>query len=272
MKIYYLGTAAAEGIPAIFCDCKVCNEARRQGGKNLRTRSQVVIDDIIIDFPPDTLVHSHKGEINLIRQHAIFITHSHQDHWYPEDLIFRVPPYSWGAKFCLDIFGNQKVYDAFTKVTSKANADISSSIAMHFIEPFKPISIRSMVVTPLLAVHDRREQCYIYMIENQGKTLLYAHDTGILPQATLDYIKGKRFDAVSMDCTMVALQDGNNHMGIEDNHKLELLMRSLGCIDDKTKIVLSHFSHNGGLIHEEIEKKVSPYGYIVAYDGMKLEF
>ena len=51
MRLTYLGTAAAEGFPAIFCNCEYCNEARRLGGKNIRTRSQALVnDDLLIDF------------------------------------------------------------------------------------------------------------------------------------------------------------------------------------------------------------------------------
>ena len=38
MKIAYLGTSAAEGIPALFCHCDVCKYARKYKGKNIRTR------------------------------------------------------------------------------------------------------------------------------------------------------------------------------------------------------------------------------------------
>lgn len=55
MEIQYLGTAAAEGWPALFCDCDICRRARAAGGKDLRTRTQSMIDGtILIDFPPDT--------------------------------------------------------------------------------------------------------------------------------------------------------------------------------------------------------------------------
>ena len=58
MKLKYLGTAAAEAFPAVFCNCKYCNEARELGGKNIRTRSQAMInDDLLIDFPADTYAH-----------------------------------------------------------------------------------------------------------------------------------------------------------------------------------------------------------------------
>lgn len=59
MKIKYLGTAAYEGVPALFCNCEVCKKSRAAGGKNIRTRSQAVIDDkIMIDFNPDTVTHT----------------------------------------------------------------------------------------------------------------------------------------------------------------------------------------------------------------------
>ena len=55
MILTFLGTAAAEGVPAVFCNCKFCNEARRLGGKNIRTRSQSIVnDDLLIDIPADT--------------------------------------------------------------------------------------------------------------------------------------------------------------------------------------------------------------------------
>mgnify|MGYP002683362279 CR=1 FL=1 len=38
MRLFFLGTAAAEGYPAIFCDCANCEEARAQGGRSLRRR------------------------------------------------------------------------------------------------------------------------------------------------------------------------------------------------------------------------------------------
>ena len=51
MKIKYLGTAAAEGVPAIFCRCEVCRKSKAAGGRNIRTRSQSIIDDrLLLDF------------------------------------------------------------------------------------------------------------------------------------------------------------------------------------------------------------------------------
>ena len=51
MKLKYYGTAAAEGIPGLFCNCRVCQNALKKRGKEIKTRSQALLDGkILIDF------------------------------------------------------------------------------------------------------------------------------------------------------------------------------------------------------------------------------
>ena len=58
MVLQYLGTAAAEGIPALFCQCLVCRAAQKAGGREIRTRSGALIDGKLkLDFGPDSYVH-----------------------------------------------------------------------------------------------------------------------------------------------------------------------------------------------------------------------
>ena len=50
MKILYMGTAAYDSIPAPFCTCRVCRNALKVGGKELRSRTQTLInDDLLIE-------------------------------------------------------------------------------------------------------------------------------------------------------------------------------------------------------------------------------
>ena len=35
MKLHYLGTAAAESLPATFCECDICKTARARGGREI---------------------------------------------------------------------------------------------------------------------------------------------------------------------------------------------------------------------------------------------
>ena len=66
MKVQFLGTGAAEGVPAEFCDCAVCREARLRGGKEFHSRSQLLIDgELSVDFPPDAYYHSLRFGVRL---------------------------------------------------------------------------------------------------------------------------------------------------------------------------------------------------------------
>ena len=90
MQFQYLGTAAAEGWPAVFCRCKYCLEAQRLGGKNIRTRSQAIVnDDLLLDLPPDTYMHKLMNHLDLSRVKYLFVTHFHMDHFYPQELTVR---------------------------------------------------------------------------------------------------------------------------------------------------------------------------------------
>ena len=62
--------------------------------------------------------------------------------------------------------------------------------------------------------------------------------------------------------------------GLSTMRKAEVVerMRGMGLIDENTVICIHHFSHNGGLIHDELAQKVAPQGWLVSYDGMVVEF
>lgn len=82
MKIRFLGTGAAEGVPAMFCGCENCINIRKLGEAEYRTRSQVLIDEILsIDFPPEAYSHSLKTGILLSKLKYLLVTHSHMDHF-----------------------------------------------------------------------------------------------------------------------------------------------------------------------------------------------
>jgi phosphoribosyl 1,2-cyclic phosphate phosphodiesterase len=98
----------------------------------------------------------------------------------------------------------------------------------------------------------------------------YGNDTGIFPEETWKYIKGCYFNVVSLDCTLGPQSDGNNHMGIPDNIEVQDRLNQIGCADNATKFILTHLSHNGGLLHDQLVKLASPYDFDIAYDGFEM--
>ena len=76
MELLYLGTAAAEAIPGMFCDCRFCKTAKALGGKEYRMRSGAVINgELMIDFSPDVHISSEKAGIELrkIKKESIWL-------------------------------------------------------------------------------------------------------------------------------------------------------------------------------------------------------
>lgn len=110
MKLKYLGTAAAEGWPALFCHCEACKKARKLGGKNIRTRSQAIVDNrLLIDFCADTYMHVLQQGLPLEDIHHVIMTHSHNDHLYVSDLINVGEPYAHGVTEPLTLYGSEAV-------------------------------------------------------------------------------------------------------------------------------------------------------------------
>lgn len=283
MKIQYLGTSSAEGYPGMFCDCPQCRTARERGGRNLRTRSQSVMykegigqgepgEILLIDFPPDVYQHVVQHNLPMRRIGHLIITHSHKDHFCPDGLVCRSNAFkTQKLDFPLQLYGNKEVGERFEIMLEDERRHVTPEIAVfNQIEAFKPFKAGVYTVTPLRADHrsyTAEEKTMIYIVEQAGKRLLYGNDTKIFPEETFEYIAGKQFDLVSLDCNNCGESASGNHMGLPENLKVKERMEKLGCLKADSKIVLNHFSHQSGACYEEMVELARPHGMEVAYDG-----
>lgn len=275
MELKYLGTAAAEGFPGIFCSCQYCTDAIAKGGRNIRTRSQSILDDrLLIDFPPDSYSHMLKYHIRFAEIQSLLITHTHQDHLYLEDLGLRCEGFSHDIKGALTLYGNATLKQKFDQLYPQKPEGNHLTGKLHCVEltEFVPVKIEDYLVTPLLANHDRNEKCFLYLIEKDGKTLLYGNDTGWFPDETLNHLCNKTIDCLSLDCTHMKHAQRNNHLGFSNVLELIAALRSLSCLHEDTQLIVTHFSHNGQMLHSEMKALAKPYGIHVAYDGMSVIF
>ena len=264
MEIQYLGTAAAEGWPALFCDCDICRKARKEGGKDLRTRTQSIIDGtLLIDFPPDTYTHAIKHSLNLGQIQHLLITHSHMDHFFPVELIHRHEHFGHNAKGMLHVYGNETVekafYDAVLIDRFKVHP-LDNSVKFIRLEPFEDFYAEGYHIIPVPADHDPRETCFIYIIEKDGKCLLYGHDTGM------------KYNLISMDATMGKQKTNGYHMGLLDDVEFARRLEEKGCVNPNTIKIINHFSHNGNMTHKDLEEFAHKHKMIASYDGMRVEF
>ena len=282
MKITYYGTAASEGFPGLFCSCEPCEKARAKGGKNLRTRSQALIDDtLLIDFPADTYMHVLNFGLDLRKIKTLLITHSHDDHLYPKDFEYRRYGFAYFDVDVKDlipitVYSSEKSSKSIVEIIDKLELEKNNSFTWKQAKAFSSFTVGEYKITPLEADHDIRTEPLIYMIENkkEGKAMLYAHDTGRFKDNTWDYIErsGVRFDFVSLDCTAIIKDYEGNHMGIAGCEAVRKRLIKIGAADEKTKFCLNHFSHNGLLIHDELVEVAAKKDFLVSYDGAVYEF
>lgn len=283
MKIKYFGTAAAEAIPAFFCSCDICEKARQAGGKNIRTRSQALIDDdLLIDFPADTYLHIMNYGLDLRPVKSLLITHGHDDHLYPDDLVYRLSPVyahfpnNSKDKKPLDIYISGKSSKKLLSVFKREKVSIRDRKAhrVHVVKKAETFITAGYTVTALRANHAKKLEPLIYIIQKDRKSILYAHDTGYFFDDTWEYIEnsGIKFDLVSLDCTSTNRKSvEGTHMNLTACCMVKDRLIKNNNADEKTVFCLNHFSHNGGYTYDELVPIAEEKGFIVSYDTMEIE-
>ncbi len=274
MKIRYLGTAAAEGAPALFCTCAQCMQARATGGRDIRSRSQTLLnDDLIIDFSADAYWHGLRYGIEYYNIHDYLITHVHSDHYYPMDLDNVDRPYAKNPEDWPPFIVHGSIDDEneFMRVVRRR----PEHLVFHAMDAYKTYEIGRYRVTPLRARHGS-ENPFHYVIEDGEKTLLYLHDGGEPFDETFECFrkKGFRFDVISYDFTEGLMEsiDYYGHMCMGQNKALRARLQTEGFLNEGCISVANHFSHGGKCINwEESHELYEKEGFIMTYDGCEVE-
>ena len=317
MEILFLGTAAAEGWPAVFCRCDACRRARAAGHENIRTRASLLVDgQYKFDLGPDTYHQAlvHGVDLGLVRY--LFITHSHSDHFHPAELEMRRPPFAHrapgdGDDPGLDVYGNERVVRSAVEMKVAVDAGEAEGqeaertgggpganlpptqdrflVRAHRVKPFRPFRAGDAELVPLRADHKPDEEALIYLFRRGGRTLLYGLDTGYFPDETWAWLEGERgrqwvgkgLDVVILDCTSGPRPGDRKHihMNIETDLAVRERLLAAGLIAPACQFVATHFSHNGGSLHSELqaafrqhltERGLPEDAFLVAYDGLRL--
>lgn len=269
MRLTYFGTAAAEGFPAVFCRCRHCEEARRLGGKNIRTRSQAMIgEDLLLDFPADTYMHFLQHGVEGDKLRYLLITHPHSDHLCTSDLGMRFGAYAHEMR-------EETLRILCPRAAAERIGHPPLGTEVTVLRAFQTVALDGYRVTPLPARHMEEDASFIYLIEGD-RTLLYAHDTGYPFEEVFAYLEKQkiRLDAISLDCTngATATSDEGRHMGFANIERVLARLSSFGCVTEDTVRIVNHFSHNVAPLQHLLEERAAAIGCLVAYDGYRVEF
>jgi len=280
MQITFLGTAASEGYPDVFCGCANCANALALGGPSLRKRSAALInDDLLIDLGPDLMAAAQMHGIPLANVTYCLQTHEHDDHLDPTNLIWRSDYSGVSNVPHLHYYASQGAFAEAKRRLGPQMADstffdaeVSAALNLtaHLVEPFQTFTVGPYRVTSVAANHDPSLTAMLYVIEQAGRTLFYATDTGEIGEPTWQALRAGafRFNLVAMDHTFGLARRVNGHMNWEQFTEQLDRMRKEGLLADDARILAHHLAHHSNPPHPELVAFAAQHGYEVAYDGL----
>lgn len=267
MNIRLLGTGAADGIPAFFGEDRVSTYARVHGGKDRRLRSAAVIDDLLkIDMGPDTNAQVQLNGLEPKDWSAVIFTHSDDDHLSVDELQYALYPFTDHEFMPFTIYGNGTVFD---KIRQRYPEWPLELVETRSFEPFNHLDYE---ITPVRARHTPNEDCHNLLVTREGKSILYASDTGVMFEETMEFLASRRIDLLIIECT-----DGLNepifegHLNIEGCIALVEKLRNQGTLSPASIVVTTHHGARGGVLHHELEALLCPHNILPGFDGMVLE-
>lgn len=286
MEFTFLGTAAGEQYPGFWCQCENCEKARRLGGKNIRKNCASWIEpNCLIDFPSEVFMQAERYDIDLLKTEILLVTHSHEDHLFPYLLKWRymsadislsqeierkqLSAPRFNKLKTLKIYGNQSVYD---KIKNMNNGNLKElALEINLVEPYKRYDLGEMRIIPLTANHpDEQGYGLNYIIEKEGKTILYALDTGWFLPETLVELKKYKYDMVVIEGTCGEGADNLNHMNFRHVKMAYEFFINNHLLKDQTKFFVTHLSPHWTPVHDEIAPVLESQGIKVSYDGLNV--
>ena len=254
-KLIFLGTCAHDFSP------KLSDKCRSKFDRNARRGSSVLVNGrYLIDCGPHCC-----NSLDIIGKKYsditdILVTHFHSDHFDVE---------------CLRKIAESRATPV--RVWVRSDAELPNVKNVQYIRMYDGSKYRmdgDITVTGLKANHDQSVFPQWFLLERNGKKMLYALDGAWFLTDTYNYLKNAHLNLFVMDAT-VGNKVGDYRMAEHNSIPMIRMMlpslREVNIIDDKTVLVLSHIAPSLHRPHVEISRLAKHFKARVAYDGMKIE-
>lgn len=265
MSIHVLGTAAADGWPNPFCRCASC-AAERSAGR-VRSQTSVLVDGrVLLDCGPGTPEAAERAGLDLTEVDLIAFTHAHSDHFSPAVLMHR----SWVSDRPLTVVGPPGVVAACRSwLPPEARVRWVQAQPGDLVEHHEyALQVLASTHTTHLGEPGVADSVLYDLITADGDRVLFATDTGPLPDATVEAVEGASFDVVLLEETFGDREDlaGTGHLGLRGFGEQVDRLRSVGAITEQTQVVAIHLSHHNPPF-DELQDRLAPLGARAALDA-----
>jgi phosphoribosyl 1,2-cyclic phosphodiesterase len=257
MQVTLLGTGAADGWPNPWCSCPSCGGARSRGEQRQPT-SALVDGVLLLDLAPGIPPNG----ISLERVHTVLVTHDHPDHCAPLGLLAR----QWVRRAePLTVVGPHAAVEA-------CRPWVAPTDPVDFIEVEAGRSLQCGGYRIRVLAADHEVPTVLYDVTGPGGgRLLYATDTGPLPDATVTASRDAAYDVVLLEQTFGDLRDhGTRHLDLATFGDQLRRLRSAGAVTDATDVVAVHLSHHNPP-PAALARRLAEHGARVVPDGTRLD-
>lgn len=267
MQIRLIGTGSADGIPAFFSNSEVSQYAREHGGKDVRTRCAALIDGTIkIDLPPETFMQCVQQGLDPQDWSALVFTHSHEDHCAISELQYGLIPFTEREFLEYPIYCNGEIKRLIRDRYPKWPLEVVET------KSFCSFHHEGYNITPFAANHKEDEDSQNLIFQRDGKTLIYATDTGVWEEPSWAFLKGFVVDCLVIECTDGFHPSGyHGHLAIESCVSVIERLRSQGTLRADSRVITTHHAHTGGANHQQLVDALKPHGMEPGFDGMLID-
>lgn len=253
MEVTLLGTGSADGWPNPWCPCPSCTRARRLGQRRQPTSALVdgvVLLDLAPGLPP--------SGVSFSRVHTVLITHEHPDHCSPFALLWR----HWaGVAERLTLVGPRP---ALAQCRPWLAPD--DPVDLVEVEPGDSLDVAGYQVRALPAAHEVPTVLY-EVTAPTGDRLLYATDTGPLPEATVQAVRGAAYDLVLLEETFGDIDSHDTgHLDLTTFPQQLRRLAAVGAVTAGTDVVAVHLGHHNPS-ETELARRLAEHGARVVDDG-----
>ncbi len=253
MQIRFLGTGAAEGIPAIGCDCAHCTRARNEGGKLVRERNAILISlpdyELLIDCAPD--IRSLINKYQITKLDGILATRSRYDH------VGGIKEFEfWRGG--LDFLAEETLFETIKR---EHWTEMIEAVMFHI--PYYPGSSLYFSGFSVIPFAARRQRPIFGISVKEGETrVVYTSDT---PTRLTNYAR-----RVMWECDLLIVNTPTFEP-VSENHITVIEAIELKERVGAGQMILTYINHENRP-HDELEEFVRQFkGVTVAYDGMVAE-
>lgn len=283
----FMGTGAAEMYPNPYCDCDVCQRARKSGAVPRKRSAFMLNEKAMIDFGPDVLAASQMYDAPLSLLQDVFITHTHEDHLcIPNVEALTMADFRKGhfpIRFYISEKGLHWLHKYIEAVKPLGLDGLSKlrdtgRLQLLPVVPYTWFKAADMNIFAIETNHNGHmgEKAINYLFDRgkEGK-LLYACDTGLYSEHNLEALQNQKADILIMEGTLGSKDTGRDGGHMNADHFLEQVdnLLRVGALKPDAQVYVTHINQVQTFSHEEYQRYMtlnSQALITVAFDGMRI--